>query len=205
MVEVIEMKGLEMACLLGMAATICCSGFFQTAQSRASLESSVLRLHILANSDSIDDQALKLKVRDAILEEMTPLLETADTLEETEVIAATQLEMMEETARSVIAAEGAAYDVQASLVTMPFEARTYDTFTMPAGTYEAVRITIGEAAGENWWCVMYPSLCVPAATDADQTDVAHTYFSTAQQELLEHPQRYQVRLKCLDWLEQWLT
>ena len=95
--------------------------------------------------------------------------------------------------------QGFTYDVEAELVEMPFDERVYEDLTMPAGVYEALRITIGEAEGHNWWCVMYPPLCIPAAesvrSDADQ---AEAYFDQGEYDLLTNPRRYRARLKCAE-------
>ena len=95
--------------------------------------------------------------------------------------------------------QGFTYDVEAELVEMPFDERVYEDLTMPAGEYEALRITIGEAEGHNWWCVMYPPLCIPAAesvrSDADQ---AEAYFDQGEYDLLTNPRRYRARLKCAE-------
>ena len=121
----------------------------------------MLRLHILANSDSIDDQALKLKVRDKVLAQTEALFRSQpENAADAEQLVAEHLETLEQTAQQLVWDEGYSYAVKAQLVEMPFDDRTYGEWTMPAGDYEALRITIGEAAGQNWWCVMYPSLCV---------------------------------------------
>ncbi len=197
------MKKLELALLLGMAATICFTSVQKTADAHQGLEDNVLRLHILANSDSIDDQSLKLKVRDRLLEYAEKWIgNPGDTLEEIERAVTEHLRDIEDTAEDVIEEEGYDYDVTAELTEMPFDARTYGELTMPAGTYEALRITIGEAKGQNWWCVMYPALCVPNALDADgNTQTAEESFDAVQQDLLEHPERYCIKLKCVEWFE----
>ena len=160
------MKKLEWALLLGMVGAVCCSALTGTAQSYRSLEENVLRLHILANSDNIDDQALKLKVRDKVLEQADTLFAgDAESVEDAETIAAENLETLEQTAQQLVWDEGYSYPVKAQLVEMPFDDRTYGDWVMPAGEYTALRITIGAAQGQNWWCVMYPSLCVPNACD----------------------------------------
>ena len=158
------MQKWEWALLLGMVGTVCCSALAGTAQSYGSLEQNVLRLHILANSDSIDDQALKLKVRDKVLTQTETLFRSQpENAADAEQLVAEHLETLEQTAQQLVWDEGYSYAVKAQLVEMPFDDRTYGEWTMPAGDYEALRITIGEAAGQNWWCVMYPSLCVPNA------------------------------------------
>lgn len=198
------MKKLELALLLGLAGSICCSALAKTADSHTKLEDNVLRLHILANSDSIDDQALKLKVRDQILDYADQILgNPGDTLEAVETAVTEHLEELEDVARDIIQQEGYDYDVSAQLVEMEFDDRTYGNLTMPAGEYDALRITIGEAAGQNWWCVMYPSLCVPNACEVtDNAQTEQDYFGAAEQDLLEHPERYTVKLKCVSWLEE---
>ena len=202
-IEVNEMKKLELALLLGLAGSICCSALNETAANQAALEQNVLRLHILANSDSIDDQALKLKVRDRILEYTDTLLSASgETLEETEKTVAVHLDDMKAIAQKVVQQEGCSYTVDAQLVKMEFDDRTYGTLTMPAGEYDALRITLGEAKGQNWWCVMYPSLCVPNACEVtENTETKEAFFCEEEQDLLEHHDRYVVKLKCVEWLE----
>lgn len=196
---------LEWALLLGMVGAVCCSALTGTAQSYRSLEQNVLRLHILANSDSIDDQALKLKVRDKVLEQADTLFAgDAESVEDAETIAAENLETLEQTAQQLVWDEGYSYPVKAQLVEMPFDDRTYGDWVMPAGEYTALRITIGAAQGQNWWCVMYPSLCVPNACDvtADE-ETAEDAFGKPEQDLLRHHERYAIKLKCVEWLEKW--
>ncbi len=197
------MKKLEIAMILGLAGAICCAALNQTAESRNHLETEVLRLHILANSDSIDDQALKLKVRDQILSYTAELLDDPKaTFAEVENTVAIHLDEMEEVANSVITEAGYDYIVTAELTEMEFADRTYDTLVMPAGTYETLRISIGEGAGENWWCVMYPALCVPSASEVTtDSDIEETAFSEAEQDLLVHHEQYIIKLKCVTWLE----
>ena len=165
----------------------------------------LLRLHILANSDSIDDQALKLKVRDKVLAQTEALFRSQpENAADAEQLVAEHLETLEQTAQQLVWDEGYSYAVKAQLVEMPFDDRTYGEWTMPAGDYEALRITIGEAAGQNWWCVMYPSLCVPNACEvtADE-ETAQEAFGKSEQDMLQHHERYAVKLKCVEWLKQW--
>ena len=126
----------------------------------------VLRLHVLANSDSPADQALKLDVRDAVLETSGELFKGAVDLSEAENAAAENLEIIRQAAEQEVRRQGYTYKVGAQLVNMYFETRTYDNATLPAGRYDAVRITIGSAQGHNWWCVMFPPMCVEAAAES---------------------------------------
>ncbi len=158
----------------------------------------VVRLHILANSDSEEDQALKLKVRDAILEASADWQETAATPEEALALAEERLPELQAVAQEVVAAEGYDYPVKAEVCRMYFTTRQYDTVTLPAGTYDAVRVSIGKAEGQNWWCVMYPPLCVGAATDRKQ---ATSLWTDSQQKLVQGGDRYVVKFKVVEWAQ----
>lgn len=127
------------------------------------IESRVLRLHILANSDSESDQALKLKVRDAILEISPEIFGDTSSKQEAIKKAKTDLPKIIAEAERVIKAEGYNYSVRAEVVNDKFNTRVYENFTLPAGDYDAVRIIIGSGSGHNWWCVMFPALCLPSA------------------------------------------
>jgi len=119
----------------------------------AYIRENMLRLHVMANSDSEEDQALKLIVRDAILNESGGFELTQS-----------NLKLLEDVARREVNADGKDYPVKAELVNMFFPTRHYGDITVPAGRYDAVRLTIGSGDGENWWCVMFPPMCIPAAT-----------------------------------------
>ncbi len=129
----------------------------------AGVRGQVLRLHIIANSDSAEDQAIKLRVRDALLEELGGQLGGAQSLDEARYIAAENLDRAEEIARRTLSEAGRDDPVCAQTVRMYFDTRDYDGAILPAGEYDALRVTIGEAKGRNWWCVMFPPLCIPAA------------------------------------------
>lgn len=193
------MKRLELILLAGLLGAILYANVSSVSRTVDKLQAQVLRLHILANSDSEEDQALKLAVRDRLLSCSEELFGDAQTLEEAYDAAQSKLERIREIARQVVQEQGFTYDVEAELVEMPFDERVYEDLTMPAGEYEALRITIGEAEGHNWWCVMYPPLCIPAAesvrSDADQ---AEAYFDQGEYDLLTNPRRYRARLKCAE-------
>ncbi len=133
--------------------------------TQSQLAEKVVRLHVLANSDSEEDQALKLKVRDAVLEQATETLRGADGQAEASRRLTDILPELEETARVVITANGYDYGVRAELAETSFPTKEYDGFALPAGEYLALRVLIGEAAGQNWWCVVFPPLCTAAASD----------------------------------------
>lgn len=119
----------------------------------------VIRFHVLANSDSEEDQALKRAVRDAVLEKMKDQLNSSENIDETRQILKGNLSDIEKTALKVIHEWGKNYPVQANLTQSDFPTKEYGDVVFPAGEYEALRIEIGAAKGKNWWCVMFPPLC----------------------------------------------
>ena len=126
----------------------------------AEIPNDVFRFHILANSDSEEDQALKLKVRDKVLERTKILFDTANSKSDAEKFVKANLETIEKIAQNEVYKNGYNYPVKAEIVNMHFDTRYYESYTLPSGMYDALRITIGNAKGHNWWCVMYPSICI---------------------------------------------
>ena len=161
----------------------------------ADLRAETVRLHVVAPSDSEADQALKLQVRDAVCAETARLLDGCTDQDDALARLQTALPALETVAADVIRTAGYAYPVTATLTTMRFATRTYDSGTFPAGVYEALRITIGEGAGRNWWCVVYPPLCVSAASEVDESAL-----SDAATFVTRTP-RYAVRFKIVEWWE----
>lgn len=178
---------IEFSVIFGMLISllVCFSGL---ATESEAISNQILRLHILANSDSEEDQQLKLKVRDAILEEYN--FYKMSSLEEAERYVANNLDAITQTAQQVIYNEGYDYQVNAEIVNMFFDTRRYEDFTMPAGRYEALRITIGDANGHNWWCVLYPPLCIPAAEPEQELE---ENLTEEQCELVGDSPKYDVR------------
>ncbi len=127
------------------------------------LSDDVLRVHILANSDSAADQSLKLAVRDRILEHCSVYFDQCEDKNEALAVTREHLDEIEAVAQSEIHAHGFDYPVKAEVGQAYFDTRYYEEFTMPAGWYDSLRLTIGGGGGKNWWCVMYPALCVGAA------------------------------------------
>lgn len=126
----------------------------------AEIPNDVFRFHILANSDSEEDQVLKLKVRDKVLEKTKILFDTANSKSDAEEFVKANLETIEKIAQNEVYKNGYNYPVKAEVVNMHFDTRYYEGYTLPSGMYDALRITIGNAKGHNWWCVMYPSICI---------------------------------------------
>ncbi len=136
--------------------------FFNSCQE---LSEDVMRVHILANSDSAADQSLKLSVRDRVLEHCSAYFDDCEDKNEAMAVTEDHLDEIEKVAEKEIRDQGFDYPVKAEVGQAYFNTRYYDEFTMPAGWYDSLRLTIGEGGGKNWWCVMYPALCVGAATD----------------------------------------
>lgn len=124
-----------------------------------SIASKVLRFHVLANSDDACDQAVKEEVRDAVGVYLQPLLEEADSLDETKQIIARNIGAIIETAKITLEMHGYDYDVTARIARIDFPEKSYGSYTFPKGEYEALQIVIGEGKGQNWWCVLYPNMC----------------------------------------------
>ncbi len=138
----------------------------------AAVYDSVIRLHVLANSDSEADQAVKLQVRDAVLAVTEPLLAHAADREEAADILSAHLDDIQKAAADTLAAAGADTRVRVTLTTEEYPTRRYENLAFPAGSYLSLRVLIGEAAGQNWWCVLFPPLCLSAATDKRQQEAA---------------------------------
>lgn len=126
------------------------------AEPNLATESGVLRLHILANSDSAADQALKLRVRDALL----PLFEAAGSYEDARSFVLSHGAALLQTCQATLTAAGAPYGAQLLLGVSDFPDRTYGGVRFPAGAYDALQIVLGAGAGHNWWCVLFPPLCI---------------------------------------------
>lgn len=159
------MKKTEFSLLIGLIIAVILTSITSFAKDASSIRNDVLRLHILANSDSETDQSIKLAVRDAILENSNDLFDGSKELSDAIICAKKNLERIEEIANKKLESLGAEYRANAEVCNMYFETREYENFTLPAGEYNAVRITLGKAEGKNFWCVLFPSLCIPAAQD----------------------------------------
>ena len=119
----------------------------------------LIRFHVIANSDTEEDQELKLKVRDAVISYLQPKLEQSKSIEESEIIIKNEYDNLEEIANKVIVDNGYDYNVNIGLKYSYFPAKQYSSVVLPAGKYKALKIIIGEGNGKNWWCVMFPPLC----------------------------------------------
>ncbi len=169
-------------------------------RDKRQLSEDILRLHVVANSDSAEDQAVKLKVRDAVLKTLEDVTAAAHNKDEAETLLKSKLEELESTANAVLDAEGVKDRASVTLTAEEFPTRIYDTFTLPAGIYDSLRITIGSGEGHNWWCVVFPSLCVPAATEGVADTAASAGFSDGLSGAITGQSGYEVRFFLLDCL-----
>ena len=133
---------------------------------------SVVRLHVLANSDSDEDQALKLKVRDAILAYTSPKVIDSASREEAIEILEGELEEIDKIAEQVVVQNGYNYSVEVTLTLEDYPTRNYESMSFPAGEYVSLRVLLGEAEGQNWWCVLFPPLCLSAASEKVENEDA---------------------------------
>ncbi len=157
------MKRIDLAFAAGVVLAVMISSLTGFARDCEATRGEVLRLHIIANSNSEEDQRLKLMIRDRVLSESAAIFAKSRT--KPEVQEDLSLLEIENAARDEIAALGYDFPVKARLVNMYFESREYDGAILPAGRYDAIRVEIGAAKGQNWWCVMFPPMCLPAASE----------------------------------------
>ena len=169
----------------------------------------VVRLHVLANSDSEEDQALKLRVRDAVLEAASPIVVGCRSQAEAIEALSAHLDDLEDAARKVIEAEGRHDAVTVLLGEEDYPTRTYESCAFPAGRYVSLRVCIGEAAGQNWWCCLFPPLCLSAATATSKEDNEDAFLQVGltkdQYGIITETgkAKYKVRFKVLEVIEDW--
>lgn len=151
-----------------MAISLAVSALFSAADAKSHVQESVIRLHILADSDDEEDQALKLKVRDGILARSEELFDPYSTAEQAAAQLEEKMDDIKAAADEILIENGSECRTTCELEVIPFDERNYGSFIVPEGNYTALRIKIGSGEGHNWWCVMYPPLCVPCAELTDE-------------------------------------
>ena len=167
---------------------------------RQNLRKELIRLHVVAASDSAEDQAIKLRVRDAVTESLTDEMANLTDVNQAKAYLQENLPKIEAIANRVLEEAGCSDVATVSLDVEEFSTRVYDTFTLPAGVYDALRIVIGEGEGQNWWCVVFPALCLPATADGFEETASCAGFSDALTETLTAEDGYEVRFFLLDAL-----
>ena len=155
-----------------------------------SIRGKVLRLHVIANSDSEYDQELKLKVRDTILKDSEELF-SSDELSEAEREVESALDALRVSAESAVKAQGSSYSVRVTFEPTYFPTREYENVTLPAGIYKSLKVIIGEGEGKNWWCVLFPPMCLSAAQKEE--DVLSKVLCEDELSLVSKSPKYEVR------------
>ena len=172
--------------------------FLPFEQECRTINNEVLRIHILADSDSEADQKLKLKVRDEILRFTDGLYYDVNSKEEAIKITNEHIDEIVSTAENTLRANGCQKEVKAQVLDMNFNTRYYEDITMPSGKYTALRVTIGSGEGKNWWCVMYPSLCLYSATDSKSLE---DELTDKQYEVITQKPKYEFKFKVLEYFD----
>ncbi len=170
--------------------------------SAGTVKDDVVRLHILANSNSPTDQEIKLKVRDALLETNASILNDNVTKENAKEHFENSKELLLKTAKKALKENGFNYGVKITLQEEYFETRQYGDLTFPAGQYTALKVVLGEGKGKNWWCVMFPPLCVPAADGIKTNETTADYLTKSGEKIVSGGEKYIVKLKILEIYEE---
>lgn len=163
-----RLKRWKIALILSVGSAILWG--FNAAGQQVSLSEKLIRFHVVADSDSERDQKAKLMVRDAVLKELDGILQDVSARDEAFDLLEKKLGVIADTANSTLKRAGTGDTAAVTLVSESFPTRYYDTFALPAGKYTSLRITIGEGAGHNWWCVVFPPLCTTAAVEETAVD-----------------------------------
>ncbi len=166
------------------------------------IRNSVLRMHVVANSDSEEDQCLKLKVRDAVLEAGKEYFDNSESAAQAEEKLIPVKDELEKVAQKVVEENGYDYDVKVNIGNAYFPTKTYDgEVTLPAGEYEAVNVIIGSGQGHNWWCVMFPPMCLPVAESDTELDEV---LSEREYEIVKSNPKFEPRFKIVEWYEKFI-
>lgn len=202
-----RLKRWEIALMAGVMVTVLMGSWLSGEQQE--LAQAMIRLHVVANSDSAEDQALKLAVRDRVLEQARAIYPEGATLEEAEQALRSHLALLAGAGRSAVEEAGQDVPVTAALEECWFPTKEYDGFSLPAGNYTALRVVVGEGKGANWWCVAFPPLCVGAASQTLETAAQAGYFTPEQVALVTGEESgYVLKFKGMELLGQlkgWLS
>lgn len=195
-------KILLLFCVLFLCVTVC---NVLPIHGEEKIYESVVRLHVLANSDSDEDQALKLKVRDAVLSYVSPRVIDSKSREEAIEILQGELTNIEAVSAKVVKEEGYDYPVKVTLTVEEYPTRNYEAMSFPSGEYVSLRVMLGEAEGQNWWCVLFPPLCLSAASEKAENEEAFIAvgLNSDQYKIITETEdaTYYLRFKLLEAIE----
>ena len=183
-----KLKVWELSLLLALCFSLCVGAWAQAEQ--AEISHGLVRLHVIAVSDDAEEQAIKLRVRDKVLQYLAPKLENETDSVGAQRVIERELEGISRAAQS--AAEGR--KVTVTLSDEQYPTRDYGTFTLPAGTYRSLRVILGEGEGHNWWCVVFPPLCISAAEQQKALDA----MSDETQGIITEADGYELRFRILE-------
>lgn len=183
-----------LVCGVLLSAVLSLAGFDGACED---IRQQVFRLHIIANSDSADDQAMKLAVRDRLLEYTGSLFKNCRSKYESIECAREHIDDIRRIACLTVRDYGCDYPVDAYVTKMDFTTRVYDDITLPAGEYDALRIVIGSGQGHNWWCVLFPALCLP---ECDRNEL-HNVMTDNEVDVISSAEKYEVRFLLVEWIE----
>ena len=188
--------------LLALSLTILLIGLLPV-HGEEQIYNDVIRLHVIANSDSDRDQSLKLLVRDALLARTEELISSCKEKSDAETIIRENLSILRDTAEETLRSEGCSDSVQILFDKESYPTRHYRSISLPAGDYLSLRVVIGSGNGQNWWCVLYPSLCLSAASESGE--IADLGFRGEQYRIITNTRSgaYEVRFKLLELLSEW--
>ena len=189
-------KNIELGVLFGLICAVALS-FARFEKQCDELRAGVLRLHIIANSDSDSDQELKLAVRDEILKTSADIFATCNNVEDAIITAESKIDDINKIANNVLRQNGFDYEARVSVGDKYFDTREYDDFTLPAGTYKSLVVDLGDAKGKNWWCVVFPCVCLPSASDNKLSDSV----STVAAKTAQNAPKYKIKFKSMEIYE----
>lgn len=182
------LKVWEISLLLSLCLTLCAGTWAQSRQS--SIASSLVRLHVLAHSNAPEEQALKLRVRDAVLEYISPKLQGVETVAQAREILSAEMEGIARAA--ALASEGR--QVSVSLGEESYPTKAYEGFKLPAGDYESLRVSLGAGEGENWWCIVFPPVCLSAV----QSEPVQAAMNREDYAIVSDPDNFELRFKTIE-------
>ena len=195
-------------CTLVILSISLIAGLFPI-HGEAAIYDTVVRLHVVANSDSDEDQALKLKVRDAVIGVVTPAVEGCKSQSEAIEAIEAIIPNIEQAARSVVAENGYSYAVSVELGKEYYPTKNYESCAFPEGEYVSLRVLIGDSAGQNWWCCLFPPLCLSSSTPDDKQSNEEAFISVGltsdQYKLVTETEtpKYKARFKILEAISSW--
>jgi stage II sporulation protein R len=193
-----KIKKWEIALIAALLITTL-SGFVLSG-TQEELSDKLIRLHVVANSDSAYDQSMKLEIRDGVLDVLGPLLENVQDRSEAEVVITEHLDTIQSAAQKRAQSLGYNCTIHTELKQENFPTRDYETFSLPAGEYLSLRVDIGDGDGKNWWCVVFPSLCTEIAGSTD-IDFAETGLTEDEVSLITRDSpKYEIKFQIIEWL-----